>query len=130
MGFIFSQKCFAAAVDTSLSFIRVIRKVDQIAKIRGYPCMVVSDNGTGLTSNAILKWQEDRKVECHNIVLCKPKQTGFVESVNSRMRYERLNEHRCDNLRLARKLVSAWCDDCNHHRLLSSLAGLTPREDA
>tara|TARA_R100001369_G_scaffold31432_1_gene55833 strand:+ start:149 stop:322 length:174 start_codon:yes stop_codon:yes gene_type:complete len=57
LGFIFSQKCFAAAVDTSLSFIRAARKVDQIAKIRGYPCMVVSDNGTGLTSNAILKWQ-------------------------------------------------------------------------
>jgi len=30
---------------------------------RGYPCMVVSDNGTELTSNAMLKWQEDRKVE-------------------------------------------------------------------
>ena len=39
MGFIFSQKCFAAAVDTSLFFIRAARKVDQIAKIRGYPCM-------------------------------------------------------------------------------------------
>jgi putative transposase len=92
--------------------------------------MVVSDNGTEQTSNAILKWQEDRKVECHYIVLCKPKQTGFVESVNSRMCYERLNEHRCDNLRHTRKLVAGWWDDCNHHRLLFSLAGLTPREDA
>jgi putative transposase len=29
--------------------------------------MVVSDNGTELTSHAILKWQEDRKVEWHYI---------------------------------------------------------------
>ena len=34
-----------------------------IAERRGSPCMIVSDNGTELTSNAILKWQEDRKVE-------------------------------------------------------------------
>jgi putative transposase len=27
-----------------------------------YPCMVVSDNGTELTSNVILELQEDRKV--------------------------------------------------------------------
>ncbi|MBU0780975.1 MAG: hypothetical protein KKC72_13150, partial [Alphaproteobacteria bacterium] len=39
MGLIFSQTYFAAAVDTSLSFIRVIRKVDQIARVRDYPCM-------------------------------------------------------------------------------------------
>ncbi len=59
----FSRECLAAVVDTSLSGERVARELDRIAKTRGYPCMVVSDNGTELTSNAILKWQEDRKVE-------------------------------------------------------------------
>jgi len=29
--------------------------------------MVVSENGTELTSNAMLKWQEERKVEWHDI---------------------------------------------------------------
>ncbi len=33
--------------------------LDRFAK--SYPCMVVSDNATELTSNAMLKWQEDRK---------------------------------------------------------------------
>ena len=56
----FSRECLAAVVDTSLSGERVARELDRIAKTRGYPCMVVSDNGTELTSNAILKWQEDR----------------------------------------------------------------------
>lgn len=53
----FSRECLAAIVDTSLSGERVARELDRIAEMRGYPCMVVSDNGTELTSNAILKWQ-------------------------------------------------------------------------
>jgi len=68
----FSRECLAAVVDTSLSGIRVARELDQIAEMLGYPCMVVSDNGTELTSNAILKWQEDRKVEWHYIAPGKP----------------------------------------------------------
>ena len=50
----FSRKCLGAIVDTSISGHRVARDLDRIAELRGYPCMVVSDNGTELTSNAIL----------------------------------------------------------------------------
>ena len=32
---------------------------------QAYPCMIVSDNGTELTSNSILKWQQDAGVEWH-----------------------------------------------------------------
>lgn len=37
---------------------------------------------TELTSNAILKWQEGRKVKWHYIAPGKPMQNGFVESFN------------------------------------------------
>lgn len=47
---------------------------------RGYPCMVVRDNGTELTANAMLAWQQDRGVEWHYIASGKPRQNGFVES--------------------------------------------------
>lgn len=86
--------------------------------------------GTELTSNAILKWQEDRQVEWHYIVPGKPMQNGFVESFNGRMRDELLNKHLFDRLRHARYLVAAWREDFNHHRPHSSLAGLTLREYA
>lgn len=85
----FSRECLAAVVDTSLSGGRVARELDRIAEMRAYPCMVVSDNGTGLTSNAILKWQEDRKVDWHYIAPGKPIQNGFVESFKGRMRPSR-----------------------------------------
>jgi putative transposase len=42
--------------------------------------MVVSDDGTELTSNAILKWQQERKVEWHYIASGKPMQNGLVEA--------------------------------------------------
>jgi putative transposase len=49
----FNRECLATVVDNSLSGERVGRELDQIAERRGYPCMIVSDNGTELTSNAI-----------------------------------------------------------------------------
>ena len=55
--------------------------------------MIVSDNGTELTSRAILQWQEDHRVEWHYIAPGKPTQNGFVESLNGRFRDECLNEH-------------------------------------
>ena len=61
----FSPECLATIVDTSLSGERVGCELDNIARVHGYPCMVANDNGTELISNAILKWQEDRKVAWH-----------------------------------------------------------------
>lgn len=55
----FSRECLATVVDNSLSGERVGRELDKIALSTGYPCMIVSDNGTELTSNAMLKWQQD-----------------------------------------------------------------------
>ena len=55
--------------------------------------MIVSDNGTEFTSNAILAWQQEHDVEWHYIAPGKPMQNGFVESFNGRLRDECLNEH-------------------------------------
>ena len=46
--------------------------------------MIVSDNGTELTSHAILHWQEERGVLWHSMAPGKPQQNGFVESFNGR----------------------------------------------
>ncbi len=124
----FSRECLATVVDTSLSGHRVVRELDRIAEERGYPCTVVSDNGTELTSNAMLNWQEDRKVDWHYIAPGKPMQNGFVESFNGRLRDECLNEHLFPSIRHAHDLITAWRDDYNHHRPHTSLDGLTTWE--
>ena len=75
----FTSECLGLVVDTSLTGLRVARELDRIAELRSYPCMIVSDNGTELTSNAILAWQQQRGVELHYIAPGKPMQNGFAE---------------------------------------------------
>ena len=75
----FTRECLALVVDSSLSGLRVGRELNAIIAARGRPLMVVSDNGTELTSRAILQWQEDHGVEWHYIAPGKPMQNGFVE---------------------------------------------------
>ncbi|UUP17043.1 hypothetical protein NTH_04172 (plasmid) [Nitratireductor thuwali] len=126
----FSRECLAAVVDNSLSGERVARELDRIAEPRGYPCMIVSDNGTELTSNAILGWQEERQVEWHYIAPGKPMQNGLVESFIGRLRDECLNERLFTSYRHARDSIEEWRIDYNLKRPHTSLDGLTPHEFA
>ena len=126
----FSRECLATIVDNSISGERVARELDIIAEHRGYPCMIVSDNGTELTSNAILAWQEDRHVEWHYIAPGRPMQNGFVESFNGKLRDECLNERLFISYRHARNSIEEWRNDYNVNRPHTSLDGLTPLEYA
>ena len=103
-----SRECLATVVDNSISGERVARELDAIAERHGYPCMIVSDNGTELTSNAMLAWQQDRGVEWHSIAPGKPMQNGFVESFNGRLREECLNEHLFRSYPHAREIIETW----------------------
>jgi putative transposase len=116
----------ALVVDTSLSGRRVTRELDRIIAGRGKPLMIVSDNGTELTSHAILRRQEERAVEWHSIAPGKPQRNGFVESLNGRLRDECLNEHLFRILPAARTLIEAWRVDDNTCRPHTSLRQLTP----
>jgi putative transposase len=53
-----TRECLALVADTSLSGVRVARELDRLMIERGKPKMVVSDNGSELTSNAILTWAD------------------------------------------------------------------------
>ena len=90
--------------------------------------MIVSDNGTELTSNAILAWQQQRGIEWHYIAPGKPMQNGFVESFNGRLRDECLNEHLFATLKEACEIIEERRTDYNTNRPHSSLNGLTPTE--
>ena len=49
-----TRECLALVADTSLGGVRVARELDQLIAARGKPKMIVSDNGSEFTSNAIL----------------------------------------------------------------------------
>jgi putative transposase len=125
----FSRECLATVVDTSLGGVRVVRELDRLTAERALPRMVVSDNGTELTSCAVLRWATGR-LEWHYIEPGKPVQNAFVESFNSKLRDECLNEHVFLTLAEARETIEAWRYDYNHLRPHSSLGALTPIEFA
>ena len=60
-----TRECLAAIPDTSISGKRVARELTALIDARGKPQMIVSDNGTEFTSNAILSWAKEHRVEWH-----------------------------------------------------------------
>ncbi len=126
----FTRECVRLIADTSISGLRVARELDWAIAERSRPAMVVSDNGTELTSMAILRWSKERDVEWHYIAPGKPQQNGFIESFNARLRDECLNETIFTSLAQARSVLAAWRHDYNHHRPHSSLGNMTPAEMA
>ncbi len=121
-----TRECLAAVPDTSISGHRVARELTELIARRGKPGMIVSDHGTEFTSNAILAWSKDHKVEWHYIAPGKPMQNGYVESFNGRMRDELLNESLFFGLDHARSAIAEWAEDFNTARPHSSLGYQTP----
>ena len=121
-----TRECLAAIPDTSISGRRVARELTDLIGRRGKPDMIVSDHGTEFTSNAILAWSKDHRVEWHYIAPGKPMQNGYVESFNGRMRDELLNESLFFGLDHARSAIAEWRQDFNTARPHSSLGYQTP----
>ncbi len=121
-----TRECLALVPDTSISGQRVARELNRIIAWRGKPEAILSDNGTELTSNAILAWAGERGVKWRYIQPGKPAQNAFVESFNARLRDELLNETLFRSLTHARFMLEAWRDDYNHHRPHGKLGWLTP----
>jgi putative transposase len=122
-----TRECLALIADTSISGRRVARELDDIIRQSGRPKTIVSDNGTELTSNAILGWADETGVGWHYIAPGKPQQNGFIESFNGRLRDELLNETLFRSLPHARAVLEAWRRDYNEARPHSKLGWMTPR---
>ena len=125
-----TRENLALVADTSLSGRRVVRELDRLISERGKPRMIVSDNGTEFTSNAILEWADITRVEWHYIAPGKPMQNGFIESFNGRLRDELLNETLFSSLNQVRSQLAIWRDDYNASRPHSALGWKTPTEYA
>lgn len=125
-----TRECLALVADTSLSGARVARELDRLMIARGKPTMIVSDNGSELTSNAILAWADQARVEWHYIAPGKPMQNAFIESFNGRLRDELLNETLFTSLAQARFALGCWMVDYNGFGPHSQLGWRTPSEFA
>jgi putative transposase len=115
------------ARDTVPFFARdLARELTALIERRGKPGVIVSDNSTELTSNAILEWTEKMRVKWHYIAPGKPMQNGNCEAFNGRMRDELLNETLFSGIDHARQAVARWTNIYNTERLHSALGYQAP----
>ena len=121
-----TRENLALVADTSLSGVRVARELGRLIRLYGKPRTIVSDNGTELTSRAILGWQNETGVIWHYIEPGKPTQNAFIESFNDRLRDEFLNEEVFQSLADARFKLNKWRYDYNNIRPHTALKGQSP----
>jgi putative transposase len=124
----FTREGLALDPDFSLTSRRVIRTLDDIASVRGYPARLRVDNGPENVAGAMLQWSVDHNVHLHFIDPGKPAQNAWIESYNARVRDEFLNVQIFRTLPDLRDAADAWLLDYNEQRPHSSLGYLTPKE--
>ncbi len=101
-----------------------------MARFRGYPKAIRTDQGPEFTGKALDQWAYQRDIKLKLIQPGKPTQNAFIESFNGKFRDECLNEHWFCSLAEARIRIAAWRRDYNEHRPHSAIGNLTPAEFA
>ena len=122
----FSRECLAIEVGTSLPGIVVTRVLDRVAAKRGYPAVIVTDNGPEFRGREMDAWAFRHGIRLHFIDPGKPMQNGFVESFNDKFRYECLNAEWFGGLDDARARVERWRREYNERRPHSSIGRVPP----
>ena len=121
-----TRECLALIADTSISGRRVARELDDVIHCRGRcPKTIVSDDGTELTSNAILSWADKTGVGWH--LSGQAAAERLHRELQGRLRDELLNETLFRSLPHARVALEAWRRDYNEERPHSKLGWMTPR---
>ena len=79
----FSREGLALDPDFSLTSPRVIRTLEEIAAVRGYPDRLRVDNGPENVSMAMLQWSVDHQVDLHFIDPGRPAQNAWNSSMRA-----------------------------------------------
>ena len=126
----FSKESVDITVDYGISGQYVTRVLDQVARFRGYPAAVRTDNGPEFTSRAFLAWTHKNGIRHILIEPGKPMQNGYIESFNGKFRDECLNEHWFETLHQARSATAIWRQDYNEVSPHSSCERIPPAKFA
>jgi putative transposase len=126
----FTRESLAIHAGQSLKGEDVVHVVETIARQRGAPMMIKTDNGSEFIIKAMDKWAYEHKVTPDFSRPGKPTDNAMVKSFNERLREECLNEHWFLSLDDARPKIEAWRRHYNESRPHSALGWVTPTEFA
>lgn len=124
----FTKECVGILVDHAIGGEAVSEFLGSLGRL---PERLRTDNGPEFQSNALRAWVETVGIEHDFITPGKPNENAFIESFNSRLRDECLNEHVFRNLDDARVKIETWRrEDYNEFHPHSSLGMKSPNEFA
>lgn len=126
----FSRESLDIKAGHSFSAERVVRVLDKVVALRGYPKTIRVDNGPEFTSKELDKWAYLNGVELDFSRPGKPVDNAYIEAFNSLVRAECLNQHWFFSVEEAQKKLDAWRIEYNTLRPHGSLGYLTPVEFA
>ena len=112
--------------ERALGGLPITRVLETLARTRGLPQILRTDNGKEFCGRAMLTWAHERGLTLRLIEPGKPTQNAYVESFNGRFRDECLNEHWFTSLAHARMVIENWRREYNDERPKEALGGLTP----
>jgi putative transposase len=124
----FTRESLAIEADTSISGLAVTCVLERVGLIRGFPQMILCDNGPEFVSKAMDQWCYEKGIKLCFITPGKPIENCVIESFNGRFRDECLNINWFASLYDARTKIEIWRREYNTARPHSSLKGLSPNE--
>ncbi len=124
----FNREGLAIEVDFNLPAPRVVRTLDRIAAVRGYPRKLRLDNGPEMVSVTLADWAEQHHVLLEFIKPGRPMQNGFIERFNRSYREAVLDMFVFQSLSEVREQTALWLKEYNEERPHKSLGHQTPRE--
>ncbi len=126
----FTREGIAVEAAHSLPSRKVVEVLDRVCAERGYPELIVIDNGPEFISKALDAWAFLHGVQLHFIRPGKPVDNAYCESFNGRFHDEFLNENWFIGIEEASREAEAWRIDFNEVRPHTSLRYQTPKEFA
>ena len=124
----FTRESPLLAVGRSMTGDHVTELLEALAREGRVPETISCDNGPEFISKAMDLWAYSRGVKLEFSRPGKPTDNAYIESFNSRLRQECLNQHWFETIEEARERIEKWREDYNTCRPHSSLGGLAPQE--
>ncbi len=121
-----NREALGIEVGTSIPASRVVRVLDQLVAMHGYPAAIRLDNGPELTAGTFTDWCESHDVEPRYIQPGKPDQNAFIERFNRTYREEVLDAYVFASVTEVQRLTDEWLCDYNDERPHDALGRVPP----
>jgi transposase InsO family protein len=126
----YSRHCLALEVDRSIKSDDVLHTLSNLFLIYGIPENIRSDNGPEFTAKAVRRWLGRIGVKTAFIEPGSPRENGYNESFNGKLRDELLNGEIFYNIKEAKVVIENWRKQYNTVRPHSSLGYRPPAPEA